>query len=95
MCAPNLPDTKKPSDDGLVPRPQGGGQYYGQQQCLAHRGASPLGTTRPAFRPEDAELLCEAALVAFVTPAFADFYFVQDVTTNKCTVAAQRFLPDL
>ena len=36
------------------------------------------------------KLLCAAALVAFVTPAFADFYVVQDVNTKKCTVVDKK-----
>ena len=36
------------------------------------------------------KLLCAAALVAFVTPAFADFYVVQDVKTKKCTVVDKK-----
>ena len=36
------------------------------------------------------KLLCAAALVAFVTPAFADFYVVQDVKTKKCTIVDKK-----
>ena len=29
-------------------------------------------------------------IAAFATPAFADFYVVQDVSTKKCTVVEQK-----
>ena len=37
------------------------------------------------------KLLTAAALTAaLATPAFADFYIVQDATTKKCTIVQQR-----
>jgi hypothetical protein len=36
------------------------------------------------------KLLGAAVLVAFITPAHADFYVVQDVKTKKCTVVDKR-----
>ena len=36
------------------------------------------------------KLLCAAVVFAFVTPAFADFYVVQDVKTKKCTVVDKK-----
>ncbi|MFL5065853.1 MAG: hypothetical protein ACJ8ED_14505 [Xanthobacteraceae bacterium] len=35
-------------------------------------------------------LLATAAAVAFVTPALADFYIVQDTTTKRCQIVEQR-----
>jgi hypothetical protein len=35
-------------------------------------------------------LLAAAAAVAFVTPALADFYIVQDTTTKRCQIVEQR-----
>jgi hypothetical protein len=36
------------------------------------------------------KLVAVAALLAFATPAFADFYVVQDTTTKKCTIVDQK-----
>jgi hypothetical protein len=36
------------------------------------------------------KLLGAAVLVAFITPAHADFYVVQDVKTKKCTIVDQK-----
>lgn len=36
------------------------------------------------------KLLGAAVLAAFITPAQADFYVVQDVKTKKCTVVDQK-----
>ena len=35
-------------------------------------------------------LVGAALLAAFVTPAVADFYIVQDTATKKCTIVEQR-----
>ena len=35
-------------------------------------------------------LLAAAAAVAFVTPALADFYIVQDTSTKRCQIVEQR-----
>jgi len=35
-------------------------------------------------------VLAAAALAAFVTPALADFYIVQEPTTKRCTIVEQR-----
>ena len=34
--------------------------------------------------------LLAATLVAFTSPAFADFYIVQDSATKKCTITESR-----
>ena len=34
--------------------------------------------------------LFAAGLLAFTSPAFADFYIVQDSTTKKCTITESR-----
>jgi hypothetical protein len=36
------------------------------------------------------QLLAAAAAVAFVTPALADFYIVQDTSTKRCQIVEQR-----
>lgn len=36
------------------------------------------------------KLIGAAVLVAFITPAHADFYVVQDAKTKKCTVVDQK-----
>ena len=36
------------------------------------------------------KLMLAAALVAFATPSFADFYIVQDATTKKCTIVDKK-----
>ena len=36
------------------------------------------------------KLIGAAILVAFITPAHADFYVVQDAKTKKCTVVDKR-----
>ena len=36
------------------------------------------------------KLLGAALVLAFVTPAAADFYIVQDVKTKKCEIVAQK-----
>jgi vancomycin permeability regulator SanA len=35
-------------------------------------------------------ILAAAAVAAFATPAFADFYVVQDTSTKRCTIVEQR-----
>jgi hypothetical protein len=35
-------------------------------------------------------VLAAAAAVAFITPALADFYIVQDTTTKRCQIVEQR-----
>jgi vancomycin permeability regulator SanA len=35
-------------------------------------------------------LLAAVAVAAFVTPALADFYIVQDSSTKRCTITEQR-----
>jgi hypothetical protein len=35
-------------------------------------------------------LLAAAAAIAFVTPALADFYIVQDTATKRCQIVEQR-----
>ena len=36
------------------------------------------------------KLIGAAMLVAFIAPAHADFYVVQDVKTKKCTIVDQK-----
>jgi hypothetical protein len=36
------------------------------------------------------KLIFVAGLVAFATPAFADFYVVQDSSTRKCTIVDKK-----
>jgi len=36
------------------------------------------------------KLVCAAVLAAFVTPAMADFYVVQDTATKKCTIVDKK-----
>jgi hypothetical protein len=35
-------------------------------------------------------ILAAAAVAAFATPAFADFYVVQDTSSKRCTIVEQR-----
>jgi hypothetical protein len=43
--------------------------------------------------PVKAILAGAALAAAFVSPALADFYIVQDVTTKRCTIVEQRPAP--
>ena len=36
------------------------------------------------------KLLAAAVALSFATPAFADFYIVQDSTTKRCTITESR-----
>ena len=36
------------------------------------------------------KLLMAAATLSIATPAFADFYIVQDTTTKRCTITESR-----
>ena len=40
-------------------------------------------------------VLAAAALAAFVTPALADYYIVQEPTTKRCRIVEERPAPNL